>query len=50
MARIAYSDASKSSDRTRDILMDFHNRYPGRIVPLVRDRNLGMMRNLAQAG
>jgi glycosyltransferase involved in cell wall biosynthesis len=38
-----------STDRTRDILMDFHNRYPGRIVPLVRDRNLGMMRNLAQA-
>jgi FkbM family methyltransferase len=37
-----------STDRTRDILLDFCDRYPGRIVPLLRDRNLGMMRNLEQ--
>jgi glycosyltransferase involved in cell wall biosynthesis len=37
-----------STDRTRDVLMDFHDRYPGRIVPLIRERNLGMMRNLEQ--
>jgi glycosyltransferase involved in cell wall biosynthesis len=35
-----------STDRTRAILMDFHRRYPDRIVPLLRDRNLGAMRNL----
>jgi glycosyltransferase involved in cell wall biosynthesis len=35
-----------STDRTRDILMDFHRRYPDRIVPLLRDRNLGGPRNL----
>lgn len=34
-----------STDRTREILMDFHRRHPGRIVPLLRDRNLGAMRN-----
>src|ERR1700686_765845 len=37
-----------STDRTREILMNFHYRYPGRIVPLLRDRNLGMMLNLKQ--
>jgi glycosyltransferase involved in cell wall biosynthesis len=37
-----------STDRTRDILIDFCGRYPGRIVPLLRDRNVGMMRNLEQ--
>jgi glycosyltransferase involved in cell wall biosynthesis len=37
-----------STDRTREILMNFHYRYPGRIVPLIRDRNLGMMLNLKQ--
>jgi cellulose synthase/poly-beta-1,6-N-acetylglucosamine synthase-like glycosyltransferase len=34
-----------STDSTRDILMDFHRRYPGRIVPLVREQNLGATRN-----
>jgi glycosyltransferase involved in cell wall biosynthesis len=29
-----------STDSTRDILMDFHRRYPGRIVPLLREQNL----------
>ena len=37
-----------STDRTREILMDFHHRYPGRIVPLLRKRNLGAMRNLSK--
>jgi glycosyltransferase involved in cell wall biosynthesis len=37
-----------STDGTREILMDFCRRYPGRIVPLLRDRNLGAMRNLQQ--
>jgi glycosyltransferase involved in cell wall biosynthesis len=37
-----------STDRTRDILMGFYHQYPTRIVPLIRDRNLGMMRNLEQ--
>src|SRR5579872_2594917 len=37
-----------STDRTRDILMDFHNRYPRRILIQARHRNLGMMRNLEQ--
>jgi glycosyltransferase involved in cell wall biosynthesis len=35
-----------STDGTRDILMDFHLRYPERIVPLLRKQNLGAMRNL----
>jgi glycosyltransferase involved in cell wall biosynthesis len=35
-----------STDGTRDILMGFHFRYPERIVPLLRDQNLGAMRNL----
>src|ERR1700693_1479404 len=34
-----------STDRTRDILMDFHNRYPDRIVPLLRNANIGGPRN-----
>lgn len=37
-----------STDGTRDVIMDFHRRYPGRIVPLLRDRNLGAMRNSAE--
>jgi hypothetical protein len=37
-----------TTDRTRDILIDFHTRNPGRIVPLIRDRNLGMMLNLGK--
>jgi glycosyltransferase involved in cell wall biosynthesis len=38
-----------STDSTREILMDFHRRYPGRIVPLVREHNLGAMRNFQAA-
>jgi glycosyltransferase involved in cell wall biosynthesis len=34
-----------STDRTRAIIMDFHRRYPGRIVPLMRDQNIGPARN-----
>lgn len=30
-----------STDSTRDILMDFHRQYPDRIVPLLKDRNVG---------
>jgi glycosyltransferase involved in cell wall biosynthesis len=35
-----------STDGTREILMDFCRRYPKRIVPLLRDKNVGAMRNL----
>ena len=35
-----------STDRTREILMDFCRLYPKRIVPLLRDSNVGAMRNL----
>lgn len=35
-----------STDRTREIVMDFARRYPKRIVALVRDQNLGGPRNL----
>jgi len=35
----------KSTDGTRAILMDLYRRYPERIVPLLHDRNTGMMRN-----
>jgi glycosyltransferase involved in cell wall biosynthesis len=38
-----------SKDGTRDIVLDFHRRYPGRIIPLLRDRNLGAMRNFKEA-
>lgn len=38
-----------STDRTRDILMDFHRRYPGRIVPLLRNPNMGAARNATHA-
>jgi glycosyltransferase involved in cell wall biosynthesis len=34
-----------STDGTRAIVMDFHRRYPGRIVPLIRDQNIGGPRN-----
>jgi glycosyltransferase involved in cell wall biosynthesis len=34
-----------STDGTRAVIMDFHRRYPGRIVPLLRDRNVGAIRN-----
>lgn len=35
-----------STDGTRAVIMDFHRRHPGRIVPLLRDQNIGAMRNL----
>jgi glycosyltransferase involved in cell wall biosynthesis len=35
-----------SNDGTRAVLMDFYRRYPDRIVPLLQNRNIGMMRNL----
>jgi glycosyltransferase involved in cell wall biosynthesis len=35
-----------STDGTRDIVADFQGRYPDRIVPLLRNENIGMMRNL----
>jgi glycosyltransferase involved in cell wall biosynthesis len=35
-----------STDTTRDILMDFHRQYPDRIVPLLRNHNMGAMQNL----
>jgi glycosyltransferase involved in cell wall biosynthesis len=38
-----------STDGTRAIVMDFARRYPGKILPLLRERNLGMMRNFKDA-
>jgi len=38
-----------STDGTRAIVMDFVRRYPGKILPLLRERNLGMMRNFKEA-
>src|SRR5258708_6758901 len=35
-----------STDGTRKVIMDFHRRYPDRIVPLLREQNIGAMRNL----
>jgi glycosyltransferase involved in cell wall biosynthesis len=37
-----------STDGTRAILMDFHRHYPGRIFPLLRNRNVGAMQNLRE--
>jgi glycosyltransferase involved in cell wall biosynthesis len=35
-----------STDDTRAIIMDYHRRYPGRILPLLRDQNIGGPRNM----
>jgi len=35
----------KSTDGSRAILMNLHQRYPERIVPLLRDENMGAARN-----
>lgn len=35
-----------STDGTREIVMDYQRRYPERIVPILRERNLGPMRNI----
>lgn len=37
-----------STDRTREIVMEFHRLYPDRIVPILRDENAGMMRNFME--
>ncbi|MGC1106978.1 MAG: glycosyltransferase [Candidatus Acidiferrales bacterium] len=34
-----------STDGTREILMDYSRKYPGRIVTLLQDQNVGTMRN-----
>jgi glycosyltransferase involved in cell wall biosynthesis len=36
-----------STDGTRAVIADFKRRYPHRIVTLLRDRNIGAMRNFA---
>jgi glycosyltransferase involved in cell wall biosynthesis len=36
-----------STDGTRAVIMDFQRRCPDRIVVLLRERNIGAMRNLA---
>jgi glycosyltransferase involved in cell wall biosynthesis len=37
-----------STDRTRSVILDFQRRYPERIVPILRERNIGAMRNFAE--
>lgn len=37
-----------STDNTRGIVVDFGRRYPGRIVPFLRRRNIGAMRNFTE--
>lgn len=36
-----------STDSTRSIVIDFQRRFPDRIIPQLRERNLGALRNLA---
>jgi glycosyltransferase involved in cell wall biosynthesis len=36
-----------STDGTRAVILDFQRRYPDRVVTLLRERNLGVTRNLA---
>src|SRR5437868_1761177 len=38
-----------STDSTRDVIGSYAARYPGRIVPLFRERNFGTSRNFAGA-
>jgi glycosyltransferase involved in cell wall biosynthesis len=35
-----------SKDHTREILMDYYRKHPTRIVPILRERNIGSMPNL----
>jgi len=35
-----------STDRTREILLDFQQKYPTRIRPLVRNKNMGAIKNM----
>jgi glycosyltransferase involved in cell wall biosynthesis len=37
-----------STDGTRAVILDFQRRYPDRIVVLLRERNIGAMRNFAE--
>lgn len=37
-----------STDRTREIVKEFHEQHPGKIVLLLRERNLGVMRNFQE--
>jgi len=37
-----------STDQTRAIVLDYAQRYPGRVRPLLRERNLGMNRNFME--
>src|SRR5215469_56560 len=36
------------TDQTQAIIKDFQSRHPDKILPLLRDRNLGAMRNLKE--
>lgn len=37
-----------STDGTRNVILDLQQRYPERIVPILRERNIGAMRNSAR--
>jgi Glycosyl transferase family 2 len=37
-----------STDGTREVILDFQRRYPERIVSILRERNIGGARNLAE--
>ena len=37
-----------STDGTRGVVLDFQRRYPERIIPILRDENVGAMRNFAE--
>lgn len=38
-----------STDHTRDIVLDYHQRHPDKIVALLRANNIGMMHNFTSA-
>jgi len=38
-----------STDRTRSILCEYRDRFPDRVRPLLREENLGLMRNFPRA-
>jgi glycosyltransferase involved in cell wall biosynthesis len=37
-----------STDGTRAVIMDLRRRHPGKIAPILRDRNIGPMRNFVE--
>jgi glycosyltransferase involved in cell wall biosynthesis len=37
-----------STDKTRNIVIEYQNRFPHRIKPLLHDKNMGLMRNCIQ--